>query len=773
MEVGPFDARLIPEYDGSSDAVEWFTRAAALCRHRGVDLTGVLPARLTGGAFAAWLRMPEASQDSVDAVRDALYDAFTMDRLAAYDDYASRRLQPTSDGKRVGGRRVSASAVSSPLRGALPITRLEVNGRMVSVLVDTGCTDTLVHAGHCAQWTPRMVQMATINGQELRCCGTGSIVINTTDRRVTLEVLVVPGRPLCVDVVLGMNGITALGGISVRTPTDVRFYGAAAVTQRGLEVDAADLTARFSGKKQAWTVAWEWKDGTGPECLHNVVAEYPVPADARQAYDAEIDAWISNGWLMPYDKQVDGPPRGLVPLMAVRQANQDKVRPVLGYRELNSFVTAHTVDADVCADQPRKWRRQGTRVTVVDLCRAHLQLRLERRLWPYRTVMVRGQRYCLTRLGFGLNVAPLIIKAVFRAVLAEDADMQRAVLPYVDGLLVDENIMSADRVVRHFARFGLAYKAPERVADGARLLGLRVQLVERKLHWSRDNGVAAPPEEVTRRAVGWLRPAVAWLKLRVNAVMRGSDDATTDVALLSQISQTADRLKTNDPAHGPWSLTGEKVIVWTDASAIAADVVIESPDDGAVEDACWLRPETTMSAHTNMAELDEAVRGTNLAIAWGMQIIDLRTDSDAVHRWIDDALSGRACLRTKAHGEMLIRRRMDAIRQLVDELSLTLGGSRWCGSDGNRADTLTRVPKEWLRGTQVDDDVPVRILARTGGAGAVGRGKSMRIGSRAAAAAVHDGADAAKGGDSMDIEARIMAAQESAGHPGIRQTLYF
>ena len=91
---GNFDARLIPEYDGSSDVVEWYTRAEVLCRHRGVDLTGVLPARLTGGAFAVWLQMPEEARDSAVAVRDALFDAFAMDRLAAYDAYASRRLQP-------------------------------------------------------------------------------------------------------------------------------------------------------------------------------------------------------------------------------------------------------------------------------------------------------------------------------------------------------------------------------------------------------------------------------------------------------------------------------------------------------------------------------------------------------------------------------------------------------------------------------------------------------------------------------------------------------
>ena len=94
---GPaFDSRLIPEFDGgkAADIVEWFTRAEVLCKHHGVDLTLVLPARLTGGAFSVWLQMPEDCRRSAEAMRDALYDAFAMDSLAAYDAYASRRLQP-------------------------------------------------------------------------------------------------------------------------------------------------------------------------------------------------------------------------------------------------------------------------------------------------------------------------------------------------------------------------------------------------------------------------------------------------------------------------------------------------------------------------------------------------------------------------------------------------------------------------------------------------------------------------------------------------------
>lgn len=600
--------------------------------------------------------------------------------------------------------------------------------------------------------------MRTVNGGTLKCCGTVNVIVDHhRDQRIVLAALVVPERPLGVDMVLGMSGITALGGISLRTPTDVRFCAAAAeVCCQDVAVDAADFAARFSAGSGEWTVAWKWAVGSGPERLCNDVAQYAVPSAARPAYDAELDLWIREGWLQPYDEQADGPARALIPLMAVQQPNQDKVRPVLDYRELNGYVTAHTADADVCAEQLRRWRRHGARVAVVDLRKAYLQLRLDRRLWPYQTVEVHGRRYCLTRLGFGLNVAPLIMKAVVRAILEQDEAVARGVLPYVDDLLVDEDVVSADRVVEHFARYGLACKPPQRAADGARLLGLRVSERAGELRWRRDNPVAAPPDTLTRRTVfawcgqlvshlpvvGWLRPAAAWLKRRANALTEGWDDPTTDAVLRAQVDHVADRLAKDDPAHGPWQLKGEKLVVWADASSLASGVVLEDADGGIVEDASWLRPEAKATAHINMAELDAALSGINMAIAWGISNIDLRTDSATVRKWIDDALSGRSRLRTKAHSEMLIRRRIEVIRQLVEEFQLTMTISLVKSAD-NPADALTRVPKEWLRARDPDDGpVPATVAA------------------------------AANRRPDVD-PAQIRAVHEATGHQGVRRTLWY
>ena len=133
--------------------------------------------------------------------------------------------------------------------------------------------------------------------------------------------------------------------------------------------------------------------------------------------------------------------------------------------------------------------------------------------------------------------------------------------------------------------------------------------------------------------------------------------------------------------------------MWTDASSVASGVVLEDPQGGVIEDVSWLRPGSKAAMHISMVELDAALGGVNMTIVWGIREIDLRTDSATVRKWIGDALSGRSRLRTKAHGEMLIRQRVDVIRELVKEFQLAMTVTL-VRSEHNPADALTRVPKE-------------------------------------------------------------------------------
>ena len=149
--------------------------------------------------------------------------------------------------------------------------------------------------------------------------------------------------------------------------------------------------------------SWKWAKGLPPVQLNNNIPEYRVPADVRQEYDAELSEWLNNGWLVQYPEKELGPPKGLIPLMAVVPANKNKVHPVLNYRELNNHVDAFTANADVCAQKLREWRQQGAEVVLIDLRRAYLQIRVHKSLRSFQTVIWKGQQYCLTRLGFGMR----------------------------------------------------------------------------------------------------------------------------------------------------------------------------------------------------------------------------------------------------------------------------------------------------------------------------------------------------------------------------------
>ncbi|KHJ40534.1 integrase core domain protein [Trichuris suis] len=199
------------------------------------------------------------------------------------------------------------------------------------------------------------------------------------------------------------------------------------------------------------------------------------------------------------------------------------------------------------------------------------------------------------------------------------------------------------------------------------------------------------------------------------------------------LAEIANELKKNDPVRGRWDVSGSQVRLWVDASMLALGVALEV-GGSIIKDGAWLRPDE--ARHINMAELDAVIKGLNLAIAWRMKEIELMTDSATVHRWIEDALSGRARLRTKAANEMLIRRRIETVLALIKEYDLAVTVTLVRSSE-NKADRLTRVPKRWLASAEP-------------------------IGEEVCATA-----------DDTPLEQLIAEVHHASGHPGVRRTLYF
>ena len=88
-----------------------------------------------------------------------------------------------------------------------------MGGRRTAALMDTGCTSTLVHASLCRTWTPKRSVLVTMEEGRLECAGEAKVEVECQGRRATLDALVVTAQPLgMVDVLIGMDGIEALGG---------------------------------------------------------------------------------------------------------------------------------------------------------------------------------------------------------------------------------------------------------------------------------------------------------------------------------------------------------------------------------------------------------------------------------------------------------------------------------------------------------------------------------------------------------------------------------
>ena len=195
----------------------------------------------------------------------------------------------------------------------------------------------------------------------------------------------------------------------------------------------------------------EWSSDQPSEKLYNRVPEYTISARAHAEYEKELQNWIDNGWLVPYPEDKLEPLKGLIPLMAVIQQSKQKIRPVRDYQELNDHVDPFTADVDICTKKLREWRQAGSNISVLDLCKAYLQVCVHQSLWSYQTILFKERRYCLTPMGFGLNVAPFIMQTIVDAILMKDKHIQRATSAYIDD---DESIVPAAHVKEHLYSFG-------------------------------------------------------------------------------------------------------------------------------------------------------------------------------------------------------------------------------------------------------------------------------------------------------------------------------
>ena len=610
----------------------------------------------------------------------------------------------------------------------LPMVDVVINGQRVRALFDTGCSRTIIMRKYAGTYDG-CCNLLSFDGKEVRGLGRSDVALEIMERKLWIRAAVVEQLLGTIEVVIGMDVISRLGKVVLKgqvvnlVPSDIAAAMTECVEETKLlqTIDDKDFTAQFEDGK--WTVKWKWNNGKEPTLSGTVDCyEKSLHEETKREFDKEIRRWIDEGILVPWKEKVE---RGILPLIAVEQPTKNKVRPVLDYRELNQFIECHTGDeiADVCSDRLREWRRLEEEVKLVDLKSAYLQIRVSEELWKYQLVNYQGRTYCLTRLGFGLSSAPRIMSKILKEVLAAKVEIKEATSSYIDDIIVSTRKTDVKKVVEHLREYGLETKPVEEI-EGASVLGLKIQRCPAgSLMFGRGNNIPEERENMTRRELysmcGQLighYPVANWLRIACSYVKRRAEGERWDDSIGQQASkmmmEILQAVRQQDPVRGKWKVEKtEKGTVWCDASSIGLGVAVEI-DGEIVEDAAWLRKQHDYH-HINVAELEAALKGVNLAIKWGLTSIQIITDSATVQGWVKLVLSEEKRVKTKGAAEILIQRKLGVLRDLIDELDLTVT-IKCVASQANKADVLTRVKKSWLESERSYSDDAAQVCCMAG-----------------------------------------------------------
>ncbi|XP_067943202.1 uncharacterized protein [Watersipora subatra] len=521
------------DYNTSGEFSVWIEKLELVAELQGVtDKLKFLPLFLSGSAFAVYQQLSNEVKADYNKLKHELRTAFSIDVFSSYEQLKSRML---SEGESVNvyladlRRLVNLMGQTNPdpllrcvfvgglpsdialqLKSTVDVDSMELPAlvsKARAMLASRGATTSFVCAGlkqgramlcySCSEmgtWLVSALQEELTNLQVIvtnlfvsamfvtRPLIWPTGVLNAREMRKGehLRRILTPhdsnryGAPnnespnqwLCDCLaIIGMDAVKRLGGMSVSVE-DVPSFGfckggeptvAVGIRNKliGLQVEDTDFIATFDGKK--WT--------------------YSISDECREGYEQEVEAWIDSGWLEEHDETVHGKVQGIIPLMAALQPNKErKIRPVMDYsRELNQHINCNPgADVAVCQDKLRKWRKFGPNCCMLDLKKAYLQLYVNNELLKFPAVRYKDKLFVMTRMGFGLNVAPKIMSKVLGKVLSLDSKIEAGTDHYIDDIIVDNDKVLVAHVREHLTKYGLVTKEPECI-DDARVLGLRVK----------------------------------------------------------------------------------------------------------------------------------------------------------------------------------------------------------------------------------------------------------------------------------------------------------
>ena len=132
------------------------------------------------------------------------------------------------------------------MNATLPVIKVQVDSVQCLALVNMGCSRSIISADRCTAWSSQQVDMRKIDRTSRACCGVGTVSVHTNGgSHVILNMLVARKRPLSYDLLIGIDVIQALGGVTITPAGDVKLGGGKEVCM-ALCVDELDFDASFS-----------------------------------------------------------------------------------------------------------------------------------------------------------------------------------------------------------------------------------------------------------------------------------------------------------------------------------------------------------------------------------------------------------------------------------------------------------------------------------------------------------------------------------------------
>ena len=125
-----------------------------------------------------------------------------------------------------------------------------------------------------------ILEESRCGGTSCACCSVRVVAISMDKGdSAKIDVLVVCGKPLGFDLLLGVDAIKALGSVIVWPTGSVQLGDRRTTKCAAISINEPDFTATFDHHSQMWTASCKWSEDHVPERLYNEVSEYPAAAE--------------------------------------------------------------------------------------------------------------------------------------------------------------------------------------------------------------------------------------------------------------------------------------------------------------------------------------------------------------------------------------------------------------------------------------------------------------------------------------------------------------